>query len=117
MGTFTELSKNDNIKGIDDLGLGIVFLCIWIFIYLFVKKLWLNILFFCILVIGVYGITSGIIKIMVSLFYKRDTDKKNSKEVLKNVIKILPALASFVLIIFNIVKVFLEIKKINAGIG
>lgn len=112
IGTFIELGKSTEIKGIDDIGAGLVFFVPWLLIYLFAKKNWLNILGFILLVIGVYGIVTGIIKVFVSMFYKRNTNENIFKNISINFLKVLPAIASFILVIFNIIKIILEIKKI-----
>lgn len=110
IGTFIELGKNKRIKGWDDFGVGLFFFIPWLLIYMFGKNIWLNIAGFILLVSGVYGMLSGIIKVIVSIFYEASTKEKKFKNVSFNLFTTLPAIASFVLAIFNIIKIALEIK-------
>ena len=111
IGTFIELGKNKEIKGFDDIGVGLFFFIPWLLIYNLGQKLWLNIIGFIFLIIGVYGLVRGCIKIVVS--FVRD-DKLNNNKFKRIVIaffKLLPAVASFILVVCNILKIIYEIKK------
>lgn len=65
LGTFLEIgkAKNDDIKGIDDCGCGIVLLAIAVFLVLKYNKLILNIICFFILLFSVYEVVQGVLKI------------------------------------------------------
>lgn len=111
LGTFTELDKNDTIKGLGDLGVGLIFFVPWLLIYIYVKNIFLHILGFILLIIGVYGMMSGIIKVVVSIFYVVPSKERKFKSIGINFFTALPAVASFVLVVFNIIKIALEIKS------
>lgn len=112
MGTFIELGKSTIIKGLDDLGVGLLFFIPWLLIYIFGKAIWLNVLGFFLLVIGVYGMVAGFIKVIVSIFYQNTSKERKVKNISINFLKALPAIASFILVVFNIIKIALEIKNI-----
>lgn len=78
-GTFLEIgkTKNDDIKGIDDLGLGVTFSIIAIFLVLKYDKLLINIICFLVLLFSLFATIQGILKICYSLkIQKRDTVNK-----------------------------------------
>lgn len=110
LGMMLELSKNNKIKGIDDLGVGFFLFLIWLFCFLVINKLCVNIITFFLMIIGIYGIVSGIIKIIVSIFIDDKKERSTTKKVLISFFKLLPSIASFVLVIFNILKIIFEIK-------
>lgn len=111
LGTFVEFGKSKIIKGLDDLGAGLFFFIPWLLIYIFGKAIWLNILGFVLLVIGVYGMVTGFIKVIVSIFYQNSSKETKIKNISINFFNALPAIASFILVVFNIIKIALEIKS------
>lgn len=111
LGTFTELDKNDTIKGLGDLGVGLILFIPWLLIYIYVKSIFLNVIGFIICIIGVYGMIRGIIKVIVSIFYVVPPKERKFKSIGINFFTALPAIASFVLVVFNIIKIALEIKS------
>lgn len=79
IGTFLEIgkAKNDDIKGIDDLGLGMTFLSIAVFLVLKYNILFLNVICFFVLLISVFGAIQGLLKIFYSLkIHKRESSNK-----------------------------------------
>ena len=79
VGTFLEIgkTKNDDIKGIDDLGIGMMFSIFAIFLILKYDKLFLNIICFLVLLFSVFATIQGILKICYSLkIQKRNTANK-----------------------------------------
>lgn len=79
VGTFLEIgkAKNDDIKGIDDLGLGVTFSIIAIFLVLKYDKLFLNIICFLVLLFSLFATIQGVLKICYSLkIQKRNTMNK-----------------------------------------
>lgn len=110
LGVMVELSKNDKIKGLDDLSVGLILFTIWVGLFVFVNKIWINILTFILMIIGMYGIVSGIIKIIVSIFIDDKKERSPFKKVIISFIKLLPSIASFALVIFNILKILFEIR-------
>ena len=109
--TFIELGKNKEIKGFEDIVAGLFLFIPWLLIYLFVHNVVCNIVGFILLIMGVYGIVGGCIKIVVSfIMNEKDTNNK-LKKLITSFFKLLPAVASFILIICNILKIIYEIKK------
>ena len=68
VGTFVELSKNKYIKGLDDLGVGLFCFILWL-CCIKLNIVLINVFTFLLLIMGIYGLISGIIKIIVSIFY------------------------------------------------
>lgn len=112
VGTFTELSKNKAVKGLDNLGIGIVFFIPWLLLYILVNNVWINIACFIFLIIGSYFFIYGTIKIGYSIMNNAKESNKATKIIIKDIFKILPALASFVLVIFNIIKIAIELNNL-----
>lgn len=112
IGTTVELDKNKVIKGFGDIGVGIVFLLPWLIVYIFSNSLFFKIITLISLLIGGFAFISGILKIIVSIFIYVPGDDNKIKKITVNFFKALPAIASFVLVIFNIIKIILEIKNI-----
>ena len=110
IGTFIELGKNKEIKGFDDIGMGLFFFIPWLLIYIFGQKLWLNIIGFILLIMGVYGLVGGVIKIVVSFVINDKSSNNKFKKIIITFFKLLPAIASFILVICNILKIIYEIK-------
>ena len=109
VGMLVELGKNKKIKGIEDVGLGLVFFIFWLVIYFVGQRLLLNILGFISLIIGIYGLVRGFIIIVVSLVINDESTNK-LKKTIKTFFKLLPAIASFILVVCNILKIIYEIK-------
>lgn len=112
VGTFVELSKNKIIKGLDDFGIGIVIFIPWLLLYILLNNIWSNIASFILLLVGTYFLISGIIKIGYSIMINAKKSNKKTKTIIKDIFKILPSLASFVLVIFNIIKIAIELNNL-----
>lgn len=112
IGTFIELGKGKILKGFDDIAIGLFFFIPWLLIYIFGQNILLNIFGFVLLMIGIYGLVGGIIKIMVSLFFENQTSDNKVKNIVISFFKTLPAIASFVLVVCNILKIIYEMKNI-----
>ena len=110
VGTFIELGKNKEIKGFDDLGIGLFFFIPWLLIFLLGHKLWLNVIGFILLILGVYGLVGGAIKILVSFVINDKSSNNKFKKIIITFFKLLPAIATFVLVVCNILKIINEIK-------
>lgn len=110
IGTFIELGKNKEIKGFDDIGMGMFFFIPWFLIYFFGQRLWLNIVGFIFLIIGVYGLVGGCIKIVVSFIINEKSSDNKLKKIITTFFKLLPSIASFILVICNILKIIYEMK-------
>lgn len=111
VGTFIELGKNKEIKGFEDIGVGLVFFIPWLLIYLLGHNVLWNIVGFILLIIGVYGIVGGCIKIVVSFIMNEKSTNNKLKKLITAFFKLLPTVASFILVICNILKIIYEMKK------
>lgn len=67
MGTGVALSKTAKIQGIDVLAVGVALFVGWLMQYVYIHSLWANIVFFAILVLGVYGIFLGLFRAVYSI--------------------------------------------------
>ena len=112
VGTFIELSKNNVIKGLDDFGIGIVIFIPWLLLYILLNNIWSNIFSFIFLVFGTYFLISGIIKIGYSIMINARESNRKITTIIKDIFKILPSLASFILVIFNIIKITIELNNL-----
>ena len=112
VGSFVELGKLKYIKGFDDIGIGLLFFVPWLFIYFLSNSICVNSIGFILLILGVYGIILGIIKIVVSLFYLSSKEENKFKYVGKNIIKAIPAFVNLIFIVFSTLKIIFEIKGI-----
>ena len=112
LGTFVELSKKQFLKGIGELIVGFIFFVPWLLLYIFVNNIWANVISFICLIIGAYGLTLGVIKLGYSIVCNAKTSNKMIRKIIINIFKILPALASFVLVIFNIIKIIMELNNL-----
>lgn len=110
IGTFLEVgkAKNDDIKGIDDLGLGLVLSTICIFLVLKYDKLPLNIICFLVLLISIFGTIQGVFKIFYSLkFQKRKTDNKKI-----GILKVIVGITEMAALAVAIIQLITELMKI-----
>lgn len=81
-------------------------------LYILVNNIWINIVSFILLIFGSYFLISGIIKIGYSIISNAKGSNKKTKKILKDILKILPVFASFVLVIFNIIKITIELNSL-----
>lgn len=100
--------KRNGIQGTDDLLLGAFFFGVWLILYLLVSKTWVNILSFFLLLIGLYALIKGAVEIFYSLSCAskngQKTNKISIKKLFTNIILLLTQLASFALVVVQIVK-------------
>ena len=112
MGTGVELSKSSKIKGMDNLSIGLVVFSIWLVSYIKIAALWANILFFVLLILGVYAICLGIIQAIFSVIRniksRNATNTSEEKYTIGNIISqitlLLTQLCALIVAIFNILK-------------
>lgn len=110
IGTFLEIgkAKNDDIKGIDDLGLGIVLSTISVFLVLRYDKLPLNIVCFLVLLFSIFGTIQGILKIFYSLkIHKRKTDNKKI-----GILKVIVGITEIAALAVAIIQLITELMKV-----
>lgn len=80
LGTGLELSKHSKIKGMGNLTAGMLFLGCWLWGYIKVHAIWLNILIFIVLVLGCYLICLGLIQSAVSIIRNIRESRKERAE-------------------------------------
>lgn len=110
IGTFLEIgkAKNDDIKGIDDFGLGIVLSTISVFLVLKYNKLSLNIICFLVLLISIFATIQGVLKILYSLkIQKRKTDNKKI-----GILKVIVGITEIAALAVAIIQLITELMKV-----
>lgn len=110
IGTFLEIgkAKNDDIKGIDDLGIGIVISAISVFVVLKYNKLPLNIICFLVLLFSIFGTIQGVLKIFYSLkIQKRKTDNKKI-----GILKVIVGITEIVALAVAIIQLITELMQV-----
>ena len=68
-GTGVELSHATKIKGMDSFSLGAVAFIGWLVQYIYIGRLWSNILFFALLIFGGYGLLLGLFQAIYSIIH------------------------------------------------
>lgn len=112
LGTGIELSKSSKVKGLGHITMGMAFLGIWLFGYLKVHVLWLNILLFFLLVLGCYGICLGLFQGVYSVIRNlQDSKKKESADkssvvgkTVTQIVLLLTQLCGLILAVINVIK-------------
>jgi hypothetical protein len=97
IGLGTELNKLNNDEsnlGFDDLGIGLAFFIIWSVIYYNFQIIWLNYILLVILLIGLYGICTGLASIIHNIF----SSDSRTKMAIKIPIGLLQVVATLVTI-------------------
>lgn len=107
VGTFLEIgkAKSENIKGIDDFCLGMIFSSIAVLGVLKYDKLTLNCVCFIVLLISVFATIRGILNILYSL--KIQKRKTNNKKV--EVVKIIVGVTEVTALIVAIIQLVTEL--------
>lgn len=111
LGLFVEISNlkenigNKQIKGTTDLFLGIAFLIIWWFIYANFDILYVNIVNFGFLVLGLYGTSRGSIEVGYSFISLSKNGKKIiTWELIKDVVLVISEILAAIVAIINILQ-------------
>lgn len=110
MGTFLEIgkTKNDDIKGISDLGVGMILSSITVFLVMKYNILFLNSICFLFLIIGVFGTIQGSLRILYSLkIQKRKTINKKI-----SIAKIIVGITEIAALAVAIIQLITELIKI-----
>ena len=109
LGTLIELGKlnKGDIKGIDDLTIGVIVTSVPLFFVWKFDKLIVNIICFLILIIGVFGFFSGVIKIIYSLILVRRKTVNKKVKIINGITLITEVVALAVVVL----QLAAEIKK------
>ena len=108
-GVGTELSKHSEIKGVDNLALGVFALIIWLLVYLNTNSLWWNIPAFLVFVFGCYGCAQGMIQGIYSIVHntkarKKETNRFNYWETITQIILFLTEICGLAVAIMNVIQ-------------
>lgn len=109
-GTGIELSKSSNIKGMDNLAIGLVVSIIWIVIYTKISAIWSNIVFFPLLIIGAYAVCLGLIQGVYSIINnikmnsRKDKEARSKGSIASQIVLFLTQLCALIVAIINVVK-------------
>ena len=95
-----KFNKNHQIKGMDNLIVGIVVILIWFLIYFYLKSTIANTIMFFFLILGLYGTCRGILEILYSI----KNESKNIFGVIKRMMPILSELFGIMLIMIQILQ-------------
>lgn len=105
-GLAVELTETNTIKGIGELIGGLVMFVPWLLIYLkFNDNIWAKVLSFGLLVLGLYVLALGIIKLFYSSL-KAITDSNSTNSKIKSVFLLISQLLGLALTTLNILKIF-----------
>ena len=112
LGTGVELSKHSQVKGLGNLVMGMLFLAGWLWGYIGVRSIWLNIPFFVLLVLGCYAVFLGLIQGAVSIVRNVRVSRKEKNEskskvigsALTQIVLFLTQLCGLLLAIINVLK-------------
>lgn len=116
LGTGFELSKYSKVEGLGNITAGVVLLGIWALAYVKFHALWLNILFFFILVMGCFTLSLGLLQSAVSIIHnirrsRRESLLENKEQKLKGIgsaltqiVLFLTQLCGLLLAIINVLK-------------
>lgn len=116
-GFFIELTKiKSNIKGLDNILYGAIFLGIWFTLFLLLKNVLINIFTFLFMLLGIYTMTLGIQQLIYSIIWHKK-EHSELKFVSKNkgdIVLFLTKFAGLILVIVQIFKAIIDLK-INRG--
>ena len=106
-GTVTEIGriKKDDIRGLDDLMLGIFLAVVSIIVILKIHNVYYNIGLFVILLLGTFGMVKGLLEVLYSLKLR----KRKSKNAKVEIMKIIVALTEIIALIVAIIQLMHEI--------
>lgn len=101
---FGKLKPISDIKGFDDLSVGIFFLAIWVAFFVHTQHWFGCTVGFICLIIGVYGASRGLIKIIYSIWINQKNKAHKKGEIASDILILLTKLASLALVLFQLIK-------------
>ncbi|MCR0199529.1 hypothetical protein [[Clostridium] innocuum] len=110
LGLMTEYSKRkkkSNIKGVDDFTLGIVCVVVSGVVLYIVKNIYGKVIFFVIILFGLYGCITGLLKIFYSIYIsmkERQINNLKNKGMISDLIIFLTQLMGLILIILQLIQ-------------
>ena len=103
---FGKLKPISDIKGFDDLWVGILILAVWVALFLLTQHWLWNIVGFLCLVLGVYGSLRGLFRIIYSIRLNRKNNTQTKGSIISDVLLFLTKIASLALVVVQLVKAF-----------
>ncbi len=101
---FSKLKPISNIKGFDDLWVGVILLAVWLAIFLITRNWIFNTLGFFLLIFGIFGSFKGLITIIYSIHQNRKNQEKTKGAMITNVLLFLTKVFSLALVVLQFVK-------------
>ncbi len=107
IGLFVEFyeAKSSDIKGLDDFIIGVIIVVPFTVLFVSTNILWIHIISFLILIIGIYGLYLGSIRIMYSIFQNVRNHKETKKNNPIDIGLLLTKILGLVLVILQLIKV------------
>ena len=112
-GTLTEIGriKKADMKGLDDLIVGLLLTVVSVVVILKFRNVALNIGLFIVLLLGSYGMIRGILEILYSLKLQRRKSNNVKIEIMKIVVAVTEFI-SLIVVILQLVKISID-KQVN----
>ena len=107
LGLFVEFRKVkpvSNIKGFDDLWLGVLFLAFWAAVFVIAGKTQWNIVGFLGLVLGTYGTCRGMFTITYSIYSSSKKKEQSKSTIISDIIVFATKVISLALVVMQFVK-------------
>lgn len=103
---FRQMKPMSNIKGFEDLWIGVSFFAIWAALFYLTHNLFCNIAGFFFLILGVYGTFHGLFLIIYSVLLNKKNETKTKGTIVSDVLIFLTKVASLALVVLQLVKAF-----------
>lgn len=101
---FGKLKPISNIKGLDSLWVGALLLGGWAALFFLAESLFLNIVGFILMVIGLYGTLQGLFQIIYSVQISRKNKTQSSAPIISDLLVFLTKIVSLTLVVFQLIK-------------
>lgn len=107
LGLSVELGKLkpiSDIKGFDDLWVGVLFLSVWAALFFLLRNSLWNIVGFFSLIFGMYGTFRGLLRIIYSIQQNRKNKAQSKGTILSDILIFLTKIASLALVVLQLLK-------------
>ena len=106
---FGKLKPMSNIKGFDDLWMGILLLSVWAVLFFVAENKLFNIIGFFFLMIGTYGTFQGLLKIIYSVHLIRKEKLQSKGTIFSDILVLMTKTISLALVVLQLIKAFNEL--------